>query len=142
MDAKDYFDLARKLAQMRTEAALRSAISRGYYAAFHFAKNLVEELGFKLPKDAAAHDKLFYLLHNAGIESAQDVAKLLAELRKRRNLADYDFVQKKMQTYQNCQYDLVRVMGIIDFCENYSSEPLRSSLKKGISDYVQKIGSY
>jgi len=31
MDANDYFDLARKLAQMRTEAAIRSAINRGYY---------------------------------------------------------------------------------------------------------------
>jgi hypothetical protein len=46
MDAKDYLDLARKLAQMRTEAALRSAISRSYYAAFHFCRNLVESLGF------------------------------------------------------------------------------------------------
>ncbi len=59
MEAKDYFDLARKLAQMRTEAAIRSAISRGYYAAFHAAKKLVEGVGFPLPKDAAAHDKLF-----------------------------------------------------------------------------------
>lgn len=41
MDAKDYFDLARKLMQMRTEAALRSAISRGYYAAFHVAKDWI-----------------------------------------------------------------------------------------------------
>ena len=50
MDAKEYFDLARKLAQMCTEASVRSAISRGYYAAFH----VVEGLGFTLPKDAAA----------------------------------------------------------------------------------------
>lgn len=27
------------------------------------------------------------------------------------------------------------------FCENYSSAPLRSALKKGLSAYVQKIGS-
>jgi uncharacterized protein (UPF0332 family) len=140
MEAKDYFDLARKLAQMRTEAAIRSAISRGYYAAFHTAKKLVEGLGFHFTKDAAAHDKLFYLLNNAGIKSAEDVAKFLSDLRRRRNLADYDFEQKKMQTYQDCQYDLVRVAGIFSFSENYSSEPLRSELKKGIAEYIQKVG--
>jgi uncharacterized protein (UPF0332 family) len=140
MEAKDYFDLARKLAQMRTEAAIRSAISRGYYAAFHTAKKLVEGLGFHLPKDAAAHDKLFYLLNNAGIKSAEDVAKLLSDLRRHRNLADYDFEQKNMQTYQDCQYDLVRVADIFSFSENHSSEPLRSELKKGIAGYIQKVG--
>jgi len=140
MEAKAYFDLARKLAQMRTEAALRSAISRGYYAAFHTAKNLIEGFGFYLPKDAAAHDKLFYLLNNAGIKAAEDAAKFLADLRKRRNLADYDFKQKNMQAYQDCQYDLVRVAGVINFCDNYSIEPLRSELKKGVSAYVQKVG--
>ncbi|MGH7596209.1 MAG: HEPN domain-containing protein [bacterium] len=141
MDANDYFDLARKLAQMRTEAARRSAISRGYYAAFHVAKSLVERLGFNFPKDAAAHDKLYFMLHNTGIKSAQDAATQLSDLRKRRNLADYDFKEKSMQTYQDCQYDLVRVAGVINFCENYSSEPLRSELKKGLSEYVKKTGS-
>lgn len=140
MDAKEYFDLARKLAQMRTEASVRSAISRGYYAAFHVAKNLVEGLGFTLPKDAAAHDKLYYMLHNAGDKSAEDAAKLLNDLRKRRNFADYDFKRQDMQTYQDCQYDLVRVTGVITFCEAFSSEPLRTDLKKGLSEYIQKAG--
>jgi uncharacterized protein (UPF0332 family) len=140
MEAKDYFELARKLVQMRTEAALRSAISRGYYAAFHTAKKLVEGLGFHLPKDAAAHDKLFYLLNNAGVKSAEDAAKLLSNLRRRRNLADYDFEQKNMQTYQDCQYDLVQAAAVITFCQSYSAEPLRSTLKNGFSAYIQKVG--
>lgn len=140
MDAKDYFLLAQKLAQMRTEATIRSAISRGYYAAFHFGKDLIEKLGFRLSKDASAHDKLYELLYNSGLEPAKDAAAWLHELRKRRNLADYDFKQKNMQTYQDCQYDLVRVAGVINFCENYSSEPLRSALKKDLSEYAQKVG--
>ena len=69
---------------MRTEAALRSAISRGYCAAFHVAKDLVESLGFALPKDAAAHEKLYILLFNAGIESAKEAAIGLRHLRQRR----------------------------------------------------------
>ncbi len=76
MNARDYFELARKLAQMRTEAANRSAVSRGYYAAFHFGKKLIEGFGFSLPKDAAAHDKLYELLNNAEIDSAHDAAAL------------------------------------------------------------------
>lgn len=140
MDAKDYFDLARKLAQMRTEAAIRSAISRGYYSAFHFAKNLVEGFGLSLPKDAAAHDKLCQMLNNAGIQSAANAAVLLLDLRRRRNLADYDFKQKDMQTYSDCQRDLLKVISVMKFCEDYSFEPLRGDLKKGLADYVQKVG--
>jgi uncharacterized protein (UPF0332 family) len=140
MAAREYFDLARKLAQMRTEAALRSAISRGYYAAFHFGKGLVEALGFSLPKDASAHEKLIELLYNAGIESAKDGAVWLRRLRQRRALADYDFERTDLQSYHDCQLDLMQVAGIINFCENYSSEPLRSALKKGLLDYAQKVG--
>jgi len=140
MNARDYFELAQKLAQMRTEAAIRSAISRGYYAAFHFGKNLVEPLGVNLPKDATAHEKLYRLLNNSGVKSAVDAADWLRRLRQRRTQADYDFARSDLNSLYDCQKDLLRVMGVISFCESYSSEPLRSELKKGLSDYVQKVG--
>lgn len=140
MNARDYFELAQKLSQMRTEAAIRSAISRGYYAAFHFGKKLVEALGFKLPKDATAHEKLFYWLHNSGVKSAVDTADWLRRLRQRRTLADYDFNRTELNSPHDCQKDLLRVLGVISFCESHSSEPLRSMLKQGISAYVQKVG--
>lgn len=142
MDAKNYLDLAQKLAQMRTEAAPRSAISRGYYAAFHFGKDLVESLGFLLPKDAAAHEKLHILFYNSGQEPAREAAIWLRRLRQRRTQADYDFKRNDFNSLYECQKDLLQAAGVITFCENYSSEPLRSALKKGISEYVQKIGSY
>lgn len=141
MNARDYFDLAQKLAQMRTEAAIRSAISRGYYAAFHFGKNLVETLGFNLPKDAAAHDKLYHLLNNSGIKSAEEAADWLRRLRLRRTLADYDFKRNDLHSFLDCQKDLLRAATVIAFCESCSAEPLRATLKKGIADYVQKTGS-
>jgi uncharacterized protein (UPF0332 family) len=140
MNAKDYLDLAQKLAQMRTEASLRSAISRGYYAAFHFGKDLVESLGFPLPKDAAAHEKLYTLLFNAGLEPAKEAAIWLHRLRRRRTQADYDFKRSDLNSHYDCQKDLLQAAGIVAFCENYSSEPLRSELKKDVSNYVQKVG--
>jgi len=140
MDAKDYLDLASKLVQMRTEAALRSGISRGYYAAFHFGKDLVESLGFSLPKDATAHEKLYILLYNAGIESAKDAAVWLRRLRQRRTQADYDFKRNDLNSYHDCQKDLLQAAGVLTFCESYSAEPLRSALKNGLQDYVKKIG--
>ena len=138
MNAKDYFDLAQKLAQMRTEAA----ISRAYYAAFHFGKNLVEGLGFNLPKDAAAHDKLYLLLNNSGNKSAEEAADWLRRLRRRRTLADYDFKRKDLHSPLDCQKDLLMAAAIISFSEDCSVEPLCSTLRSGIANYVQKIGSY
>lgn len=143
MNAKDYFDLAQKLAQMRTEAAIRSAISRAYYAAFHFGKNLlVEGLGFNLPKDAAAHDKLYLLLNNSGNKSAEEAADWLRRLRRRRTLADYAFKRKDLHSHLDCQKDLLMAAAIISFSENCSVEPLCFTLRSGIANYVQKIGLY
>lgn len=37
MSGQQFLDIAKKLVSMRTEAALRTAVGRGYYAAFNCA---------------------------------------------------------------------------------------------------------
>jgi uncharacterized protein (UPF0332 family) len=56
MEGKEFFALAQKLAQMRTEPALRSAVSRAYYGAYHCCIQLLREFGFQFSKDASAHE--------------------------------------------------------------------------------------
>lgn len=55
MGGRDFLDLAVRLSEGRSEAELRTAVSRAYYAAFHVAKELLEDAGIALPNTAEAH---------------------------------------------------------------------------------------
>lgn len=51
MEGKEFFELAQKLVQMRSEPALRSAISRAYYRHIIAALDSFVSLGFSLAKN-------------------------------------------------------------------------------------------
>ncbi len=58
MDFRDYLTLASTLAKGTTEAEWRSACSHGYYAAFHVARQLLLNFGFRVPQADKAHGYL------------------------------------------------------------------------------------
>src|SRR2546423_12057716 len=90
MDFRDFLPLADTLANGTTEAEWRSACSRGYYAAFHVARKLLLSLGFRVPQADRAHGDLWLRLSNAGVADVQRAGRLLNDLRRERNRADYD----------------------------------------------------
>jgi len=139
MEEKEFFELAQKLVQMRSEPALRSAISRAYYAAYHCCLKLLREFGFQFSKDSSAHEKVSAYLNNAAIIEIEFAGKELNYLRRRRNHADYDFASKEFQDHITCQLDLARAQTIIVQIEKYSREPLCSQLRNGLRDYNAKI---
>jgi uncharacterized protein (UPF0332 family) len=139
MAGKEFFALAQKLVQMRTESALRSAVSRGYYAGYHCCLQLLRELGFHFSQDASAHEKVAAFLNNAAIDEVQTIADTLTHLRRRRNSADYDLSSKEFQNHLDCQIDLVRTQSIILQIEKYSQEPFRTQLRNGLQAYQVKI---
>jgi hypothetical protein len=141
MEGKAFIDTAKKLVLMRDEPALRSAVSRSYYAAYNFCIQLLDELGFHFGKDSPAHEKAYHYLHNAGINEIEAAADDLRLLRKHRNLADYDMASKEFQNHLVCQGDLIRAQGIILVIEKYSQEPFRKLLRNGVREYVAKISS-
>ena len=55
MTGREFLTVARQLAGASTEAEWRSAISRAYYAAFHVAREFLEELQFVVPRADRAH---------------------------------------------------------------------------------------
>ncbi len=91
MTGPDFLPLARKLAAGSTEADWRTAVSRAYYAAFHVARRLLEDLGFRVPCADSAHAYLWLRLNNCGDLAVQAAASELQLLRNRRNHADYDY---------------------------------------------------
>ena len=90
MNGRDFLRLARQLAAGRTEAEWRTAIGRAYYAAFHVARQLLEDLKFRVPHADRAHKYLALRLSNAGDPAIQLAGSDLDQLRSERNHADYD----------------------------------------------------
>jgi uncharacterized protein (UPF0332 family) len=72
------------------EARCRSAISRAYYAAFHFAKAFLQEFEITVSTGPSGHGAVFRCLFNCGFATAQSAANMLDDLRRVRNHADYD----------------------------------------------------
>ncbi len=85
MTGSDFLPLATQLAAAATEPEWRTAISRAYYAAFHVARQLLEELGFRVPWADRAHAYLTMRLNNCGEGPVQQAASSLHSLRSLRN---------------------------------------------------------
>lgn len=90
MNPRDFLTLANALAAGTTEAAWRSAVSRAYYAAFHVARRLLRDLGFRVPRGDQAHAYLWMRLSNCGDPMLVIAGHNLQDLRGERNKADYD----------------------------------------------------
>lgn len=91
-DWREYFNLAQALVQNKAmfhnEAAVRSAVSRAYYAAYCYARNhACKKLGFVITKKSKDHGRLrdFFKSRNQ-----IRIAKDLDELKQHRNRCDYN----------------------------------------------------
>lgn len=140
MGGKEFLDFAQKVLQFHSEAAIRSAVSRIYYAVFNTGKTLLNELGFVLPKDAAAHEELYRRLYNSGLSEIQETANWLFDMRRKRVSAGYDMVSRNFQSHRSYALDMARAKLSIAQLESHSQAPLRNQLKDGIQEYERKSG--
>ena len=81
--------LSAPFATEHQEAALRSSISRAYYAAFCIARNYVRR-AIPVPHTGQAHAVVWDYLRNQNDPRAQIVARKGVRLKTHRRKADYD----------------------------------------------------
>lgn len=141
MEGREFLTVAQKLVQMRSEAAIRSATSRTYYAIFNTGIKLLNALGFSFPKDASAHELLYYRLNNCGVPDISTLAATTKKLRSKRIRADYDMKSKDFAAQLECELDIVSASLIIAQLESCYQQPLRNQLQDGIQEYERKINS-
>jgi uncharacterized protein (UPF0332 family) len=98
MSTRDLLEVADDLLGGLKEAYWRSAVSRGYYAAFHEARQLLQQCGFTVPRGEQAHAFLWLRLSNCGHPDLAHAGAELNDLRGQRNWADYDFDQSLDQS--------------------------------------------
>jgi len=89
MSPRDILAVAEELCDGATEAFWRAAVSRGYFAAFHAARQLLQQAGFAVPEGDQAHGYLWLRLCNCGHPEVLTAGNSLKTLRGLRNWPDY-----------------------------------------------------
>jgi uncharacterized protein (UPF0332 family) len=137
MDFRDYLPLARALANGTTEGEWRSGCSRGYYAAFHVARRLLLDLGFRVPRADRAHGYLWLRLSNAGVAEVRDAGSRLNDLRRERNRADYDDHSTVRQTDATQNVDFAEE--VIQALDAAAVEPVRTQITDAMKVYERDV---
>jgi uncharacterized protein (UPF0332 family) len=137
MNERDFLTLAQALAAQTTEAAWRSAVSRAYYAAFHVARRLLEDLGFTVPSDEKAHAYLWLRLSNSGDPQTLRAGSDLRDLRRYRNEADYHlwrFVPQSLAVHR-----LHIAERIIQWLDAARVQPTRTQITDAMKVYERDV---
>jgi uncharacterized protein (UPF0332 family) len=137
MNAQDFLSLAQTLSGQATEACWRSAISRAYYAAFHVARVLLRDLGFRIPRADQAHAYLWLRLSNCGEPQIQVAGQRLRDLRSERNRADYDIETPLLQAAAAVQIRIAE--DLIQFLDSARVEPIRTRVTQTMRAYEKNV---
>jgi uncharacterized protein (UPF0332 family) len=137
MKSRDFLALAQRLVSESAEVSWRSAVSRAYYAAFHVARELLEDIGFVVARADRAHAYLWRRLSNCGDPKVQAAGQQLNDLRGDRNEADYNLRLSLAQTVANGQVRAAQ--RIIDILEAAAIEPTRSAILDSMKTYERDI---
>jgi uncharacterized protein (UPF0332 family) len=137
MIGSDFLPLASRLAAASSEPEWRTAISRAYYAAFHIARQLMEELGFRVPWADRAHAYLTMRLNNCGEVQIQHAASDLHSMRSLRNQADYDLQRPIRQAVAIAQAQISQQ--IIQTLTLAKQEPVRTSISDAMRIYERDV---
>ncbi|HID28273.1 MAG TPA: hypothetical protein EYP22_10770 [Methanosarcinales archaeon] len=86
-DWKEYVYLAEELKQHSDEKYLRTSVSRAYYGVFCICRN---QKGYKYYTKGDVHQKTISTYKNSIDKGEKLIGKLLDDLRRQRNKADYD----------------------------------------------------
>jgi uncharacterized protein (UPF0332 family) len=137
MTGRDFLTLANQLAAGRTEAEWRSAVSRAYYAAFHVTRQLMEDLGFAVPRGERAHAYLWMRLYNCGDSRIQQAGADLNALRGLRNQGDYDLRRPLLQKIARPQVRLAQ--RIIQILDSMTQPSVRTLITDAMKTYERDV---
>jgi uncharacterized protein (UPF0332 family) len=139
MKPNDFLNLAVRLSRGTTEAEYRSSVSRAYYAAFHTAMELMSEAGVMLPRSPESHQKLRFCLNECGEGPGMVAGRRLAELRKERNIADYDLADPTYAHVEEVPAQLEAARRIVQLLDTCRQEPARSRFRAAVRNYAANV---
>jgi uncharacterized protein (UPF0332 family) len=139
MKPEDFLILAKELHLSGNEAALRSATSRAYYAAFHKGREMLASMNFKLSTGPAAHGEICNYLQNSGDSRMEAAGQKLGSLRSIRNKADYRLDIQHVATHSNTSLHLADAEKIIDALGATETISNVDKIQGSIEAYIEKL---
>jgi len=103
MDPREFHNLAVSLHSNGTPAALRSAISRAYYAAYLVAVEGLKKKRYAFNNDAKDHQRVISYLNSMSDVQMKRTASSLHHLRAKRNDADYKLATTAVENPKTVQ---------------------------------------
>jgi hypothetical protein len=142
MDPKGFLDFARELKNRNDEAALRSCVSRSYFALFNSMANFVEEHVGQLTHSAADHEKVVYYFNNCQVADVPELAIDLNSLRVDRNCSDYRLDDSRFSDKNTVTLLYKRAeIAYNNFVKIVSSSGRRKQIVQQIKEYKSKTNS-
>lgn len=133
----DFQRLAETWITGAAEAEWRSAVSRAYYGAFHVARQLLQDLGFQVPRGDQAHAYLWLRLSNCGDPNVQVAGSDLNTLRPERNRSDYDVSLTLRHRDANLQVQAAN--RIIHMLDAVSKNSIRQTITNAMRVYERDV---
>jgi uncharacterized protein (UPF0332 family) len=138
MKRDEFLDTADRLSRGTTEGDWRSAVSRAYYAVFHFFREFLAAHGVYVSQGGAVHFNLYSGLNNCGVAAVALIAGRLNDLRDWRAKADYDLVRRFQPGPCMLTVQEARAM-VADFQALLTGLP-PAQVAAGVRRYFQTIG--
>ena len=142
MEPKAFQELAMELVRKSRPVAaeLRTAISRGYYAAYHVGVRWFETLGFVIPQGPGGHGEVARRLQNSGDPDLELVGRQLQRCHRQRIQADYQLHDQDVETANTarlCILQTAQIVQSLDACLTDASR--RSHVQQAIRAWERKI---
>ena len=131
-------DTADRLAHGVTEGDWRSAVSRSYYAVFHYFRTFLLSHGLDLGKGGQAHFNLYVGLWNCGFPNVAAVANRIDVLRTHRVTADYNLGTFLGQS--DAKGDALESRAVVVDFQALLARTSSAQIADGARRYLQSIG--
>ena len=104
MNPRDFHGVAVDLMAKGGAACFRTAIGRAYYAAFQTAVSVLRGCGCTISKGPQAHGDVILRLQASNNSAVQRVGSQLRDLKGKRNDADYDLEDQKVEDIKTVKF--------------------------------------
>lgn len=103
------------------------------------ASQLLSRSGFDVQRSPAKHGQVYRWLFNCGVEKLVDFARLLDEMRTRRNEADYDMDSKEFQNSAICSLRVAKAELALNLLAECDKDSQRQQIQNNIREYERLI---
>lgn len=136
MDPRHFQYLAERLSEHGAyPAEFRSAISRAYYAVFHFGFNNLKKMGFPIVQNREAHEEVYQHLNNSRDGELVRAASMMNDLRTKRNHADYELDRADVEAQKNAKMIVQQAAKVIETIERRCNSENRSQIINAMQDW-------